>query len=100
MVTGEWRRSCDPTGCFMKVEVELRPEIGAALQARAQAEGLSLDQFAARALEAAAQAGAAAKKATPEERVKAFEDFLAGLESNVVLPDEAFRRENWYPDRS
>ncbi len=84
----------------MKVEVELRPDVGAALLARARAEGLSLDQFAERALEALAKADVSARKATPEERVKAFEEFLAGLESNAVLPEEAFQRDNWYPDRS
>ncbi len=84
----------------MKVGVKLRPDVGAALLARARAEGLSLDQFAERALEALAKAHVSAPKATPEERVKAFEEFLAGLESNAVLPLEAFQRENWYPDRS
>ncbi len=83
----------------MKVQVEIKPDIGAALLARAQAEGLSLDQFAARALEAVAQADISATKAPSKERVKAFEEFLAGLESNVALPEEAFQRENWYPDR-
>lgn len=84
----------------MKLEVELEPDIGAALLARAHAEGLSLDQFAARTLEAVATADTTAPRATPEERTKAFEEFLAGLESNAVLPEEAFQRENWYPDRS
>jgi hypothetical protein len=84
----------------MKVEVDLRPDIGAALLARARAEGLSLDQFAARALEAVAKGDISARKATPEERVKAFEESLAGFESNAALPEEAFQRENWYPDRS
>jgi hypothetical protein len=33
------------------------------------------------------------------ERLKAFEEFTADFESPVVLPEEAFHRENWYPDR-
>jgi hypothetical protein len=39
----------------MKVEVELPPDIGAALAERARAAGLSLDQFAARTLSALAE---------------------------------------------
>jgi hypothetical protein len=83
----------------MKVEVALSPDIGAVLQERAKAEGLSLDQFAARTLEAVAWVNISAAKTTPEERVRAFDEFLAGFESNVALPEEAFDRENWYPDR-
>lgn len=82
----------------MKLEVELEPDIGEALLARARAEGLSLDQFAGRVLEALVKS--ATPKATARERVQAFEQFVSGLESEVVLPEETFQRENWYPDRS
>ena len=82
----------------MKLEVELKPDIGEALLARARAEGLSLDQFAERALEALVKTDTA--KATAPDRLKAFEEFLAGLETDAVLPEETFERENWYPDRS
>ena len=81
----------------MKLEVELRPHIGEALLARARSEGLSLDQFAERALEALVKTET--PRAAAQERVKAFEEFLAGLESDAVLPEEAFQRESWYPDR-
>ena len=83
----------------MKVEVELSPDVGAVLLERAKAEGLSLDQFATRTLEAVAWVSITTAKATPEERVRSFDEFLAGFESNVALPEEAFERENWYPDR-
>ena len=82
----------------MKLEVELKPDIGEALLARARSEGLSLHQFAQRALEALVTTGTA--EASAQERVKAFEEFLAGLETDAVLPEETFQRENWYPDRS
>lgn len=82
----------------MKVEVELKPDIGEALLARARSEGLSLDQFAERALEALVKTGTA--KATAPDRVKAFEEFLAGLETDAILPEETFQRESWYPDRA
>jgi len=82
----------------MKLEVELKPDVGEALLARARSEGLSLDQFAERALEALVKTGTA--KASAQERVKAFEEFLAGLETDAMLPEETFQRENWYPDRS
>ncbi len=39
-------------------------------------------------------------KVTAQERVKAFEEFLTGLETDAVLPEETFERENWYPDRA
>ena len=81
----------------MKVEVELRADIGEALLARARSEGLSLDQLAGRALEALVKTET--PKATAQERVEAFEEFLAGLESDAVLKEDAFQRENWYPDR-
>jgi len=83
----------------MKVQVELRPDVGEALRTRAEAEGLSLDQFAARALEALARPGGAVAQPTADQRVKAFDEFLAGLESDAALPEGAFQRENWYSDR-
>jgi hypothetical protein len=84
----------------MKVEVELSPGIGAVLLEQAKAEGLSLDQFAARELVAVASVNIPAAATTPDERVRAFDEFLAGFESNAALPEEAFDRENWHPDRS
>jgi len=58
----------------MKVEVELRADIGEALLARARSEGLSLDQLAGRALEALVKTET--PKAAAQDRVKAFEEFL------------------------
>ena len=81
------------------MKVELHPDVEAMLLQKAGAEGLSLNQFAARALEAAATVSNSAVKSTPEERVHAFEQFLDEFESGAVLPDSAFERENWYPDR-
>jgi len=83
----------------IKLEVVLKPDIEAALFQRAKAEGLSLDQFAARVLETAALTEPSPKQATPDERVKAFDSFVAGLESSAVLAESAFERESWYPDR-
>jgi hypothetical protein len=81
----------------MKLEVELKPDVGEALPAQAQSEGLSLDQLAERALEALVKAGTA--KAAAQDRVKAFEELLTGLETDAMLPEETFNRDNWYPDR-
>jgi hypothetical protein len=81
----------------MKLEIELKPDVGEALLARARSEGLSLDQFAGRILEALVRSDT--PRATALERVKAFEEFVAGLESDAVLPEETFQREDWYPDR-
>jgi hypothetical protein len=34
-----------------------------------------------------------------EERLRAFDELMTGFESPATLPEEAFQRENWYPDR-
>ncbi len=83
----------------MKVQLELAPDVGERLLERARAAGLSLDQFAARALEAVARADSPARRASPEERAEAFDEFVEGFESNAALPEAAFDREGWYPDR-
>jgi len=87
---------CIGSEVAMKLEVELKPDVGEALRARARAEGLSLDQFAERVLEALVKTDT--PKATAQERAKAFEEFVAGLESDAVLPEQTFQRENWYSD--
>ena len=33
------------------------------------------------------------------ERLSAFDEFVLNMESNAIFPEEAFHRENWYPDR-
>lgn len=40
-----------------------------------------------------------APPSNPDERVRAFEALLAEFGSNTEIPEAAFDRENWYPDR-
>jgi hypothetical protein len=82
----------------MTVKLELNPEVEAGLLAQAQACGLSLEAFARQVLEERSS-GTQVVKRSAAERLKAFEEFTADFESPVVLPEEAFQRENWYPDR-
>jgi hypothetical protein len=92
------RRWDNQEGRHMKLEVDLKPETGEILLAKARAEGLSLDEIATRALDFFAQLPTPAP-VSPRERVPAFDAFVEGLQSEVVLPDDALQRENWYPDR-
>jgi hypothetical protein len=83
--------------------IELKPEHEQVIARSIQA-GLihtpdeALD-FAFETLRGQLKAHDKTRAATPEGRVEAFDDFLAGFESSVTLPEEAFHRENWYPDR-
>jgi hypothetical protein len=93
--------------------VTLKPDLEGELAARAQAEGLTTEEFVNRELEklvdgqpAATEPGANAKKerpfyetATPEEWVKAFKDWINHFPPHPVLSDEAISRESIYRER-
>ena len=85
----------------MTVKLELPPQVEAELSAQAQAEGLSLDRFLQRKLEALAQVPPPGSvepidaDAWGEELESWFDSFPQG----TVLPEAAFHREDWYPDR-
>jgi hypothetical protein len=85
----------------MTVKLELPPQVEAELLAQARAEGLLLDQFLQRKLEAMAQApppdtgNAISADAWEKELESWFDSFPQG----TVLPEAAFHREDWYPDR-
>jgi len=84
------------------VTLNLKPEIEAGLLAQAQAAGLPLDQFLSRQLEALTQATAAAQLRAPgggDQWEKELDAWLDSFPQHPVLSDEAFNRENWYPDR-
>ena len=86
----------------MTVKLDLAPQVEAELLCQARAEGLSLDQFVRRKLEAIAQAAAVAESGN----AIAAEDWEAELEAwfdsfpqGTALPDSASQRDDWYPDR-
>jgi hypothetical protein len=83
----------------MTMKLELNPEAEAGLLAQAQARGLSLEDFVKQVLEERGIGGRHAARLSAEERLHAFEEFMAGFESPAVVPDEALSRENLYPDR-
>jgi hypothetical protein len=87
----------------MTITLDLKPEVEAGLKAQAQAAGLSLAQFLSRELEAIAPATPAQSQETPpagsDQWEKEFDEWLDSFPQHPVLNEEAFRRENWYPDR-
>jgi hypothetical protein len=83
----------------MTMKLELNPEAEASLLTQAQARGLSLEDFVRQVLEERSTGSGQASRPSTEERLQAFDEFIAGFESPVVLSEEALQRENWYPDR-
>jgi len=83
----------------MTMKLELNPEAEAGLLTEARARGISLEDFVKQVLEERSTGNGQASRLSTEERLRAFDEFIAGFESPVTLPEEAFRRENWYPDR-
>jgi hypothetical protein len=82
----------------MSIKLDLAPNAESGLLAQAQARGLSLEAYATQLLESYGSLAQPGKLPT-SERVSAFDEFLRNMESNAMLPHEAFHRENWYPDR-
>jgi hypothetical protein len=87
----------------MAITLDLKPEVEAELMAQAQAAGLSLAQFLTRALEAITPAAPAQVPATihdgPDQWEKELDEWLDSFPQVPALREEAFKRENWYPDR-
>jgi hypothetical protein len=82
----------------MSIKLDLDPNAESVLLARAQARGLSLEAYATQLLESYGSV-AQVDKLSAAERLSAFDEFVRNMESNAILPEEAFHRENWYPDR-
>jgi hypothetical protein len=85
------------------ITLDLKPEVEAKLMAQAHAAGLSLAQFLNRELEAIAPAVPAQLPSTlaggSDQWEKELEEWLDSFPQHPVLDEEAFKRENWYPDR-
>jgi hypothetical protein len=85
------------------ITLDLKPEVEAELMAQAQAAGLSLAQFLSRELEAIVPAAPAQLPATfpdgSDQWEKEFDEWLDSFPQHLLLHEEAFKRENWYPDR-
>jgi len=77
--------------------ITLRPDLEEELAARAQANGLSTEEFVNRELERLVANTQPSSKLTPEERVRLWEEFLASHSvGGPPLSDCAVSRESIY----
>lgn len=87
----------------MAITLDLKPQVEAELTAQAKAAGLSPAQFLSRELEAIAPAAPAPLPATlpdgSDQWEKELDEWLVSFPQHPVLREEAFKRENWYPNR-
>jgi hypothetical protein len=82
------------------ITLSLKPEVEADLHAQAQAAGLPLDQFLTRQLEALTFTTSALPRASlADQWEQGLDAWLDSFPQHPVLSEEAFKRENWYPDR-
>jgi hypothetical protein len=81
--------------------ITLRPALEEELTARAQAAGLSVEEFVNRELERLVPVKSASSKLTPEERVRLWNEFLASHDYIKAPPlsDEAISRDSIYGER-
>ena len=82
----------------MNIQIELKPEIEAELKTRAQRDGIPLSQYVQRILEQHVPVQPAEPTMTPEERTKAFKEWVASFPYRRTTPlsDEAISREGLY----
>jgi hypothetical protein len=82
----------------MSIQIELKPEIEAELKTRAQKKGLPVSQYVQRILEQHVPVQPVESAMTPEERVKAFQDWVENFpyRRNEPLSDDAISREGFY----
>lgn len=85
------------------ITLDLKPEVEAELIAQARAAGLSLAQFLSRELQSIAPAAHAQLPASlpdgSDQWDKELDEWLDSFPQHPILHEEAFKRENWYPDR-
>jgi hypothetical protein len=87
----------------MTVTIELTPEREVALQAQAQARGLTIEQWLLELAEQHAPLASIAhlQKSDPHEWAQHFDAWVNSHDPNTpVLSDEAMSRESIYPDRA
>ncbi len=82
----------------MTVKVELTREVAARLSAQAQARGLSLDGYLEWLIQEHSQALDVAAPSA-EEWQREVDSWVDSFPDTPLIPDEALRRENLYPDR-
>ena len=82
----------------MSIEIELKPEMEAELKTRARQNGLPVSQYVQRPLEQHVPVQPVQSAMTPEERVKAFQDWVEKFpyRRSEPLSDDAISREGFY----
>jgi hypothetical protein len=81
--------------------ITLRPDLEEELTARAEAEGLSTEEFVNRQLERLVASKSPSSKFTPEERVRLWDEWVNSHDYIKAPPlsDEAISRESIYRER-
>lgn len=82
----------------MSIEIEPKPEMEAELKTRAQKNGLPVSLYVLRLLEEYVPVQPAPPAMAPEERVKAFQDWVENFpyRRSEPLSDDAVSREGFY----
>ncbi len=85
----------------MTLTIELTPEVEKRLQHEAKQRGVASELYARQLLEEKLlPASATASQKSPQERVKAFNEWVNSHDPNLPpLPDEAYERESFYGER-
>jgi hypothetical protein len=80
------------------MSLNMKPDLEARLIARAQASGLSVEDFLQQVLEERSGVGRM-QRLGAEEWAAQFEEWAESFPESAPIPDEALSRENLYPDR-
>jgi len=82
----------------MSIQIELKPEIEAELKTRAHKKGLPVSQYVERILEQHMPERPVESAMTPEQRAKAFQDWVESFpyRRHEPLSDDAVSREGFY----
>ena len=83
----------------MNVTLSLNPEVEKGLMARAQARGVSLDDYLQELVEKDIGFAAGATETKGEEKARAFVQWAKSHRDTPPLSDEAISRASMYPDR-
>jgi hypothetical protein len=80
------------------MNLNLNPDIEARLLALAEASGVSVEDFLRRVVEEK-NGITQLQRLSPDEWETQFDEWADSLPERPLIPDEALRRENLYPDR-
>ena len=90
----------DEERAMTTITIDIPEDQIAVLEAKAKAQGLTLQDWFRQVAEKEAAAVAGTQETDPEEWVRRLNAFVASLPKTPVLSDETMSRESIYPDRS